>query len=108
MGAGGSRIFESDGVHLERTSEGAQLFDRMLGGHQPNTLRPMLKPHRAMGQALSEGAGAHDLPPPRDLPAPPDAAAASSPFSYTKGVHYSTLEVGKEDMKVCADHVTEM
>jgi GTP cyclohydrolase I len=110
VGAGGSRIFESDGVHLERTSEGAQLFDRMLGGHQPNTLRPMLKPHRAMGQALSEGAGAHDLPPPRDPPVPAAApaatATASSRSSYATGKHYSTLEVGKEDMKFSAAHYT--
>ena len=109
VGAGGSRIFESEGVHLERTSEGAQLFDRMLGGHQPNTLRPLSKPHRAMGQALSQGAGAHDLPPPLDA-APPAGGGGGQGVahggSYRQGVRYSTLEIGKEDMKFSAAHYT--
>jgi GTP cyclohydrolase IA len=105
VGAVGSRIFESDGVHIERTSKGSQLFDEMMGGHNPNTLRPTAKPHRAMGQALWEGAGAHDKPEPLSRDCSPAAASSSSSSSpsgvapkavYTKGTHYSTLEIGKE------------
>jgi len=106
VGHKGSRIFESDGVHLERTSEGSQLFDKMLGGHQPNTLRPLTTPHRTMGQALSEGAGAQDLPPPLAPRDPASTSAHSKPAAYSKGVHYSTLELGKEDMKFSAAHYT--
>ena len=117
VGAAGSRIFESDGVHLERTSEGAQLFDHMLGGHPSNSLRPMVKPHRSMAQALADGAGAIGTIPPPTVGSKqtaagtikhgvPAAAAADRTASYSQGTRYSTLEIGKEDMKFSAAHYT--
>jgi len=95
----GAKLFEASGVHIERTHAGADMFDNLLGGHSPNSMRPLAKDHRALGVAMAMGAGDYGSAAPPEV----KAAAVSMP---PEDVRYSTIEIGKEDMKFSAAHFT--
>mmetsp|Transcript_14177 Transcript_14177/g.48661 ORF Transcript_14177/g.48661 Transcript_14177/m.48661 type:complete len:501 (-) Transcript_14177:24-1526(-) len=103
-----ARIFESDGVHVERTQKATEFYDTLLGGHSPNSLRPASGNHRSMGNALIMGAGDYekDNESTSSSSGEDSGSASTAKGSPQRSQHFSTIEIGKDDMMFNAAHFT--